>query len=629
MALFNQDEIKNILQEIVGSQLDEFRKKMKDTMEDDSLYFDTETTGRLEEKDALPVTLGTYQRGKGVQNYFLDYGSLGKNVENIFKAMTKRDNGELLDSAKGLAKTFGISLDELNTSNQQRKEQVEKQIRSEIERQLKNKVGKAFENGFQLINRQQVLDLLSQTKSAKGYNASFDQDMLRRYFDSFKSGWTTNKTTGKRTAQKSKTDNALMAKFEELGSKIHDIRAEQLLPNLSAIDSTEIVQFIGNTKLQNFVKLLTGAVDSEAHTAGADAQQTYNVANNAAINQVLQAVAQTVETYAQRNNIAKTKTDSKGRSRYTNAYKQLFANVFDEMTMQLNAGNINQNTNVTSDSVQAVPQEVKSQISTEARKKVNQLYKVLNSTQKKALTGQHLIERLDKFGLNARTVTPARFGRDISDESVPLARQSTAYFLQEIIEQADAQGIGVVLNQKGNNIELGFYNKTEQTDESSLDLDRVAKIEIGLVDENGLIKIGNQSKFDLLTPVIDFQELEDGTYNVQTVMSTAMEQQLAGLSRLMKNDKFLGRMKSGNFGGAESLLGFIRNNAIQSAPGGASNSVLQELDISGGNRNPEELAGYLSEYSIMPLAQTLYRNPKFQEKVNDIYKELAEKKGFK
>ena len=126
--------------------------------------------------------------------------------------------------------------------------------------------------------------------------------------------------------------------------------------------------------------------------------------------------------------------------------------------MQLNAGNTNQNNNIANDNNQAVPQEVKSQISIEARKKVNQLYKALNTTQKKALTGQHLIERLDKFGLNARKVTPARFGRDISDESVPLARQSTAYFLQEIIEQADAQGIGVVLNQKGNNIEYIIHN---------------------------------------------------------------------------------------------------------------------------------------------------------------------------
>ena len=625
MAMFTQDEIKNIVQEVIQGEVERVKKQMKSELKDDSssLYFDTETTGL--DKNDVPVTLGLFQKGKGKSNYFLDYGNIEKNVENLFKAMTLPDkSGGFTDSAKELADIFGINIKDLNTSKQKRKQQTENAIRAEIKKKLQNT--DFVKNTLNMIDREQVLSLLKQGQTLKGYNANFDKEMISRYFKSFKSN------NGKRSTNDSNLQRQLTRIFNTKG--VQDIRQTKVLSNLSSLGGINQVQFLKNTKLQNFIKLLTGKVDEHAHDASYDAEATYLLENNQAVDEILQYIAKVVTTLANKKGIKMTQTDDKGREGYTTKFTSLYEAVLDEMTVQLNdiPANNSSTSSSTSKSGQKTktPEKVKKAAKSKAREAVGKLYRSFGdgsgqqTAAQKALTGKHLLDRVSRYGIDASGVTPARFGSDISKDSTPLAEESVAYYLEEIINAAEAKNMGVMLSAKGNNIQMKLYNKDDMDELGNISEDKMAKIEIGLVDENGLITIGNQSKVDLLTPIVHFYEDSEGNKKGQGMLSTAMERQLANIKRTIENsDTFNKRVEKGDIEGIQSLLKFVRNKAIENAPAGADNNLLQELDLSGGSKNKQEMVGMLSDYSIMPLAESLYRSKRFQELVNEAYLELA------
>ena len=295
---------------------------------------------------------------------------------------------------------------------------------------------------------------------------------------------------------------------------------------------------------------------------------------------------------------------------------------------------------------------IKSDIASLAKQKVGKLYTQLGdksghqTSEQKTLTGRHLIDRMSKIGVDlGRTslISPG-VGKEISSTGEGIADYTVAYYLEEIVKQADASGFGVVFDvvpgsNGKNNISVGFYNKAEQ-DEDNLDLSKVAKIEIGLIDDVEMTK-GGVPLVNSLMPTVEFKEDYKGNKVANTVLSSGVEQQLKGILRLVSSktgeegeeigpdNTFVRRMMQQDYEGAASVASYVAGQSFASSPSGASNNITKELQLQAGLRTPESKIGLSNRVNFNGLIQQIYSNKKIKDYVNQIYQERAKAKGYK
>ena len=608
MELFTKQEIQKIIESAVSGQLDEIRANMQKKIDSGkNLYLDTETTGK-EAKDR-PVTIGLYKQGGQKKNYYLDYGNIDKTANYLVEAMMAKDEGgKELDSAKELQQNFGVSSEAFKST----RKTMEK-AKKEMADAFKEAVVKKFQDKKwveeNVIGPQKLTEML-QDEPLVGFNINFDIDMLRRYYKS----------------QKAKLPKSLTIKNGKYVGNIRDVRT-QMDSHLGNIGGN--LGFLGHKQLQNYVQMAQGSIDSHAHDAAADAKATAMIDGNEGMKQALKIVSEQALQIAKIKNIPVTKNDGA----YTGEFKALFGEVMDAMTQVIhdpNSGGVNNNNgnNATKSS-----SALKEAMVSEARKQVGKFYREKlgngtnqQTTAQKALTGKHLTDRLKTLGVNAGAMTTSRFGMGIDKDTTPLARQSAAYYLEEIINKAESNGWGVVLNTQGENISIGLYDKSLEVEGQAIDPKNIAKIEIGVVGEDGVISLGNKKSYNLLTPVVDFAPQKDGTTKATPVMSSLMEAQLESVYRILDSDRMKTKMAKGDIEGVESLMSFVRNESLKTAPSGLSRSITDEMEITMGDKTPEQMAELSGRGSILRLAKQLYSNSKFQAQANLIYGELAEKK---
>ena len=615
---FSKDDVHKIVEQELGGIKDQFKKAfqeaLKNGIKNNTFYFDTETTGTTSVD--VPVTLGTYKNGvRG--NYILDYGDEKITASNIVKAMSISDNatGELIDSSVQLRKMFGIR----NMGANVKADTLEK----EVLKQLRNKNGKIKQN---MISVQDIVKMFedNQTSGMAGFNSQFDIGQIENYI----------KKAGQEDAQE------LLKRFKAATKKVKDVR-QNTQKTLKKLDTGGIKmdpKFLKGTTLQNFIKMALGATDDSAHDASADAFSTALLdSQNTEFNNMVKQVVNIVNKIAKDMGISAITTKTRGSRSYevySDDFVDLFAEVWNEAVSVVHGvpntiGGGNRGT--AASKVETAKVKTQQKAVSEARKKVGALFKQFGdgsnkqTVAQKAMTGQHLLDRAKRLGINATGLTSAGFGKSIAQDTTQLANYSVAQYLETIINTAESKGYGVVLNRKGNNIELGLYNKVDQPDESNLDLSKIAKVEIGLVDDQGLITIGNQSLVNTLLPTIEWAKDSKGNLVANPTLSTAMEQQFAGLARAIESDRFGRRMASGDYGSASSFMQFVSRDALKNTPSGLNSNILKELDDKAALKTPEQGVGLMSQGSIMKIAQTLYRNPKFQNVVNQLYTEQEEK----
>ena len=608
MELFTKQEIQKIVESAVSGQLDEIRANMQKKIDNGkNLYLDTETTG-TGTKDR-PVTIGLYKQGGQKKNYYLDYGNIDRTANYLVEAMMAKDEGgKELDSAKELQQNFGVSSEAFKST----RKTMEK-AKKEMADAFKEAVVKKFQDKKwveeNVIGPQKLTEML-QDEPLVGFNISFDIDMLKRYYKS----------------QKAKLPKSLTMKNGKYAGNIRDVKS-QMDSYFGNIGGN--LSYLGNKKLQNYVQMAQGSTDSHAHDAAADAKATAMIDGNEGMKQALKIVSEQALQIAKAKNIPVTKNDGA----YTGEFKALFGEVMSAMVRVIHepdSGGVNNNSN---NNASKASSALKEAMVSKARKQVGEFYrdKLGNGTNKqttaqKALTGKHLTDRLKTLGVNAGAMTTSRFGMGIDKDTTPLARQSAAYYLEEIINKADSNGWGVVLGTQGENISIGLYDKSLQTEGYAIDPANIAKIEIGVVGEDGVISLGNKKSYNLLTPVVDFAPQKDGTTKATPVMSSLMEAQLESVYRILDSDRMKTKMAKGDIEGVESLMSFVRNESLKTAPSGLSRSITDEMEITMGDKTPEQMAELSGRGSILRLAKQLYSNSKFQAQANLIYGELAEKK---
>ena len=616
IKLVDDKVIVDAVSKIQTAQKKNSKKKDKNT------YFDTETTG-IGDND-VPVSLGIFKNDKAYDLIF-DYG--GDNdllAEKLAKAMNLPDKdkpGKISDSSKELRKMFG--LDKTLNGKTRRKNIKKEEVFSLIEK------GVLKQKGIQLLTLERLEKELTPEKGGKlyGYNSEFDVKKIKTYLELIKSKSGNNKEI-----------NARVERIIKILNSARDVREEAVLPQLKEIGVADEVKFIGTTKLQDMVRILTGDVDEDAHMASADAKQTAMVLNALGDTNFLQVFAETFNAEAQKRitsgQMKKTEIGKNGVEKYTKEYKELAKYIFDGMITVKNGGKLQ--TSKVDNSETKDNGKVEKDIKAVAVERVRNLFKALGnpnsteqSTAQKALSGQHLLDRAKKLGIDLGALTPNGFGRDISQNGTALAQQSAADYLAQIIEESEKNGWGVALKTNGSTISLGLYSKEDYKEGQEVDWNKIAKIDIGLVNDEGIIAMGDQQIANLLTPTVNFIKDEEGKVtSAQTVMSTAGEWQFEKILGMIKGEKFKARMNSKDYEKASSFMKLARNNALAGAPAGTSSSVLKEAtDDMAGGKTPEQMVGVLATGSMRRLGSVIYSNKDLQDAINAIYEELAKERA--
>lgn len=217
-----------------------------------------------------------------------------------------------------------------------------------------------------------------------------------------------------------------------------------------------------------------GATDDSAHDASADAFSTALLdSQNTEFNNMVKQVVNIVNKIAKDMGISAITTKTRGSRSYevySDDFVDLFAEVWNEAVSVVHGvpntiGGGNRGT--AASKVETAKVKTQQKAVSEARKKVGALFKQFGdgsnkqTVAQKAMTGQHLLDRAKRLGINATGLTSAGFGKSIAQDTTQLANYSVAQYLETIINTAESKGYGVVLNRKGNNIELGLYNKVD------------------------------------------------------------------------------------------------------------------------------------------------------------------------
>ena len=133
----------------------------------------------------------------------------------------------------------------------------------------------------------------------------------------------------------------------------------------------------------------------------------------------------------------------------------------------------------------------------------------------------------------------------------------------------------------------------------------------------------------MLVPDVQWKQDSEGNWSSNSILSTVQEQQLAAINRTLSSENFLGKMKRGDFISASRLMKYVRNQQIKQAPSGVTQSVLDEIGIKSGRKNPEENIGLMQRVSFNRVIQSLYSSKYFKDTVNDIYQELYNENNSK
>ena len=624
MAIFNSNDMQRIVLEAVQKEFANLKQDLEQEIKDQNsiLYWDTETTGS-NAQTALPISLGTYQKGIS-QNFFLSYANKGKKadgqtlvqkhkktIDTIMKAANIPDkiNGGVIASSNQIWKTF--------TGKDAPKNFNTKENNDALKTAVEHKFGDANWVKQNVVDADYIEKLL--VKNAKtglaGYNTeSFDVNVIKNYV----------KQRGINIEAKSH------AKLKQALNSTRDIRKSirgsvKSIEDLTGISS----DFLGSQKLQDIITLITGQSDINAHSGDADAYSTALVdANLETINKVYEFAMNKAVELAQKNGMSITSTNSKGQQVYSTEFKNFFTDIIHGIgTNIVSANNINKTNNINNaNAISQINNELKSQISQEARKKVQEIYNYYgntgNKSAQKALTGAHLLERMKRLGKDVSNLTPAFYGQEITNTS-KLAEGSTAYYLAKIADTAEANGMGVEFYPDADGgLSIGLYNKEDMVN-GTIDNSLISKIQIGMVDKEGMLSLGNQKKINMLVPDVQFKQDSQGNWDVQSILSTVQEQQLDAIERTLSSENFLGKMKRRDFTSASHLLKYVRNQQFKQAPSGnVAQSVLDEIGIKSGRKNPEENIGLMQRVSFNKIIQSLYSSKTFKDTVNNIYQEL-------
>ena len=253
------------------------------------VFYDTETTGT--DRTAMPVTFGAYNTQTGEQYHkYLDYGSDEKNLEMALSAMNiTGDDGQLIKSSLELRKSFGILEEEvleLATLSEANKSKILSEYNA-------NKVGPE-----KLMS--DILGMAGTTGGLAGFNNKvFDNEILGRYMIQYGSS-----------------------------QALSDFQRFLSLPNQDVLqEATQAFgkngNFTGQLNLQSLAELFLGQMDASAHNASADAKTTALI-SEFVHNGVLNLIGQMTRNLATEQNVAITN----GEGYFTDAYKQIVANVF-------------------------------------------------------------------------------------------------------------------------------------------------------------------------------------------------------------------------------------------------------------------------------------------------------------
>ena len=239
-----------------------------------------------------------------------------------------------------------------------------------------------------------------------------------------------------------------------------------------------------------------------------------------------------------------------------------------------------------------------------------------------------------KYGKDISNITSAGIGKDIDENTKSFAKGTAAYYLEQIIENANAKGWNVALKTDGSKITLGLYPQDKYENEADVDWGEIATIDIGLVDDNATIKMGGVSNANVLFPTVRFDKagIVDGEqkWKVNSSLESANERQLANIAGAIGGSgKVAGMLEKGMDADMRRLgrsLGHIRDLSLRGLPTTASSSVLKEAtsDIQGegrGGKTREQMVGVGSTVSVAELAKELYSNGEFRQEVNQFYKD--------
>ena len=622
MAIFNGADLSRIVINQVQNEFDELLKKLEtEVKEQDVLYWDTETN------NDLPVSLGLYQKSATesfMKSMFLSYGKGGtaptngqnlvkyheKTIEEILKAANMTDKfGKLLESSDQIWMQFTGHKAPANYNSQD--------SQKELLTSLQKKFSDPAWVKANVLDIDQVVDIFMKANNLAGYNTDkFDIAKMKAYY--------------KVQGQKLGADVA--KKFIGKLNQTRDLRQNTRNFAAQARQITGInSDFLGGQTLQDFVTLMLGSADENAHRGDADAYSTALLDTNLdAVGNFFTKLLDTVLKTAQQQGLSLTEIDSQGRTVYSQGVKTLLKEVMSGLAAGSNYTSANttiknQPVNTNNATQIELPVSVKNAVSDMAVKKVKVLYNQYgangNIDAQKALTGSHLLERMRRLGKEVSNITPAFYGEDISSDSARLAEGSMAYYLAQIADTAEANGMGVEFYPSADGgLSIGFYNKDDMID-GQIDASKISKIEIGMVDKSGLVNLGNRKLVNMLVPTLQWSQDKNGNPKANTYLSSVQEEQLEAISRSIKSDRFKSQMQNGDFTGASRFLGYIRNQQLSQAPSGVSQNVLDEIKIKQGRKNPEEMVGLLQRVSFAKLTESLYSNSKFQSIVNDIYAE--------
>ena len=559
-----------------------------DKNKDSNFYFDTETTGKENGKD-LPVTIGTFVDGIK-SNYFID----SKNsINNLLKAVEVIDDEtkELYDSAIQLRKRLG--LDE----------------KKKISRAEMTKAWESYKKANQgkVKTLKEIVEILENAQSGGrkvvGYNVGFDMDMLSNL-----------------AKQSGEID------LVERLAKIKTIDAKERVTSKTSVLGES--KFLGTNKLQDMVKMFLGEAAKDAHDAASDAENTALIYNKISQTNFLQVYAQALQELAKQRGIKQYKDGTKV---YSDDFKKLARNLFDSMVDFKHTKKMGSSTTSMTEA-EIIGNEVQSN----AQRQVVKLFQGLGdgsgkqTVAQKALSGQHLIDRAEKLGKNFSNITASGIGSDITDTTTSFAKGTSAYYLEQIINAANAKGWNVALQTNGQKVTLGLYPEGKYQSEQDIKWDEIAKIDIGLVDDNATIQMGGTSNANIMYPTVTFEEdgMEDGKpkWKVNNVLETANELQLKrvldGISGSGKISGMLEQKEDADMGRLQSSLRFMRDQAFSSAPTTASSAVIKEATGElRGSKTPEQMAGITGMVSVQELAKILYGNKEFRDEVNQFYQE--------
>lgn len=291
---------------------------------------------------------------------------------------------------------------------------------------------------------------------------------------------------------------------------------------------------------------------------------------------------------------------------------------------------------------QGIMKNVKKSYASNQNGKKMPISAMMSNVNKDILSGQYVIDRLKNISRKdmGKTSSPyalVKNGMGSNSASTGYSVGSVGHYINLMQETANKSGLGMHIAERadGSGIKIGFYDARNESnyfttnDKGDLiaDMARMASVEVGLADKNGVIRNGNMNMANHF--------IADYDSNQGIILHTVQEEQLKNIARMVGSKRFketiLGTDKRiGSTQDAAKLLSNSRNDAFSGSPTGGT-YIANSSDFIGSKKagaSVEQMAQRMNTIDFVPALRAIAGQINQQAKNNGSTEEIISERNI-